>query len=165
MAEFNPATDAALRGAFNQLGVRLAPDAKTSEMVDQLEQYQMTCSVDNGMLAISQHGAVVSTGTALRAFVGKFPQHFILPGGEVRSRDQLAPQGTPEGNKQRAELIAKVGYDGFRKIISNETLRPGVVANREMSRADWKNLTIAEKVAAVSADPGIVGHIMSKRST
>jgi hypothetical protein len=164
MTDFNREQDAALRSAFAQLGVRIAPDAKTSEMIPQLEAFQMTATVDQGVLTISQHGAVISTGTALKAFTGKHPEHFVLPGGQVRSKADLQPANTPEGVRQRTELIREQGYDSFAKIISNASLRPGVVASREMSRSDWMNLTTSEKTAAVSSDPGIVAHVMAKRS-
>lgn len=160
---FDRNTDAALRSAFAQLGVRIAPGAKTSEMIPQLEAFQMKVSTDEGLLVIRQHDQIISTGTALKAFTGKHPEHFVLPGGQVRSKDQLLPNDCKEGIRQRVEMIREQGLDGFSKIITNQSLRPGVVASREMSRADWANLTVSEKVAAINADPQIASIIMAQK--
>src|SRR5437016_4231507 len=118
MADFNRETDAALRSAFIQLGVRIAPEAKTSAMVEQLKTHGVDVEVDSGMVCMKQNGVVASTGTVLRSFAIEHKEHFILPGGQVRSAADLRPAGTPEGIKQRTELINKLGLDAFREIIS-----------------------------------------------
>jgi hypothetical protein len=60
-------------------------------------------------------------------------------------------------------MIASQGLEKFTEVVASPNLRPGVVPSREMSRADWKNLTTAEKSAAISADPDIVAIVMSRR--
>jgi hypothetical protein len=162
--EFDREKDSALRNAFAQLGVRVAPEAKTSEMVTQLkEQFQIEACVDAGVLTLRQNGAIISTGTALRAFTEKAPQHFVLAGGLVRSAADLRDAGTPEGTRQRVELIKARGLKGFTDVIAAPQLRPGVVASREMSKADWMNLTTHEKVEALKADQQIAAIVMAKR--
>ena len=96
----------------------------------------MTVGTDSGMLKLEQNGAVVSTGTVLKAFTEKQPEHFILHGGAVRSVPQLQPHNTPEGQRQRAELIASRGLAAFESVVNTPNMRPGVVASREMSKAD-----------------------------
>lgn len=161
--EFNLELDTAIRNAFAASGVRIAPEAKTSEIAAKLTEYQMTPTVDGGLLAITQHGAPISVGTALAAFVAKHPENFILPGGQVRSLADLRPADTDEGRKQRVELIRAKGLDEFNRIVNAPNLRSGVVANREMNKADWKNLTTREKSAAIAADPEIVSIIHSRK--
>ncbi len=161
--EFDLQMDTAIRNAFAASGVRIAPEAKTSEIAAKLTEYQMTPSVDGGLLAITQHGAPISVGTALAAFVGKHPENFILPGSQVRSLADLRPANTEEGRKQRVELIKTQGLEAFGKIVTSPNLRPGVTANREMSKADWQNLTTREKSAAITADPEIVSVIHGRR--
>jgi hypothetical protein len=161
--EFDLKLDAAIRGAFAQAGIRMGPGAKTSDIVDQFAQFGVTPEVDNGVLVLMQNGAPARTGTALTAFVGKFPDHFVVPGAQVRSVKDLQPANTPEGIKQRVELIREQGGEQFAKIVNGPALRSGVIANREMSRTDWQNLTRAEKTAAIAADPEIVEIVHSRR--
>jgi hypothetical protein len=81
----------------------------------------------------------------------------------VRSLADLRPANTDEGKKQRVELIRERGLDAFNQIVNSPALRPGVVANREMSKADWKNLTTREKSAAINLDPEIVSVIHGRK--
>jgi hypothetical protein len=161
---FDRELDSAIRGAFAAQGVRLAPEAKTSQIAEQLKAFGITSAVDAGVLRLEQHGAVISTGQALKAFTEKHAEHFVLPGGQVRSAADLRPANTPEGIRQRTEMIASQGYDKFVSVVAAPHLRPGVVASREMSKRDWFNLTPAEKSAAIEQDPDIVGIVMAKKA-
>jgi hypothetical protein len=161
---FDKELDGAIRAAFAASGVRLAPDAKTTEIAEQLQSaHGVSASVDAGVLKLEQNGTVASTGSVLKAFTDQHKEHFIVPGGQVRSLADLRPANTPEGRRQRSEMIASQGLEKFTEVVASPNLRPGVVPSREMSRADWKNLTTAEKSAAISADPDIVAIVMSRR--
>ncbi len=158
-AEFNAELDSVIRSAFQAQGVRLDPNAKTSEIAEQLQsKYQITASVDHGALKLEQNGLTISNGTALKALTEREPQHFILNGGQVRSLSDF------KTTEQKVEHIRQHGLDSFSKLVTAPNLRPGIVAPREMSRADWSNLTRSEKSAAIALDPQIVSIVMSKKA-
>ena len=161
--EFDLKLDAAIRSAFAQSGVRLAPEAKTSEIVEQLAEYGVSASVDNGALSLSQNGSIISNGTAVAGFVKQRPEHFVIDGGQARSLADFRPADTTEGKKQRVEFIREHGGEKFAQLVNAPNLRPGVVANREISKADWNNLTTREKSAAITADPEIVSIIHGRK--
>lgn len=134
------ATDVAIRSALGQLKVRPNDDAfSSSEVVSRLKTaHGVEVTVNNGMLELTQNGAVVSTPTVLRAFASK-PENaglFVSEGDDHTRWD----------GKKKTEFIAQHGIEAWEAKIAKAPLKAGVdVANCDISKTEYLSMTRAEK--------------------
>jgi hypothetical protein len=148
--------DSALRRAFSEASVRVAPDARTTDIVAALGTLGITAEVTDGVLVLSQGETSFNTSLALRNFA-KRPEHagfFILDGAHPAQWS----------NKKKIEYLSTHSDDEFRALVQSPVLEAGVrVLDANMSKSDYQNLTRREKVQFIREyGDGAVGRILGK---
>lgn len=128
--------------------------------------FQVTASVDGGLLSMTQGGAPVSVGTIIASYRQKFPRDFYgESGSEVRFKDDLAGD-----NAAKARFIKEKGYEAWASLPLNEKsagaqhVTTNAIPNAAMKRADYMRLTVAEKTKlAAELGPAGIGRIMARK--
>jgi hypothetical protein len=152
------ALDAALRRAFSDAGVRVAPSATMTEVVSRFNALGISCEVQDGVLVLSQDTRQFNVALACKGFAAK-PENAALFVTEQTS--------TREWNgKQKSAYIAAHGYEAWEAKLNAPQLDPGVkVLDANMSRKDYENLTRSERVRFIDAfGYGAVRVIMGKKA-
>lgn len=152
------ALDAALRRAFSEAGVRVAPSGTMTAVVAAFNGMGISAEVQDGCLVLKQDTREFNVALACKAFAAK-PENAAL----FVTEQNPASEWT---GKQKSDFIAQHGYDAWQRKISGPRLAPGVkVLDQNMSRKDYESLTRAERVQFISAfGAGAVAHIMGKRA-
>jgi hypothetical protein len=123
-----------------------------AEIITKLEaNHGVTCSVEGGLLTMSQNGAPVSVGTVLAAFKAKNERAFYGGAGTVNFKDDL--QGD---NAAKVRLIAERGFDFWNALPLNEKSAGGrnvpnaTIPHAGMKAKDYARLTDSEKSKLIS---------------
>lgn len=132
-------TDQAIRSAFGSLKVRPNDESFSStEVVTRLKGYGVDVTTNEGMLELTQSGAVVSVPTVLRAFASK-PENVALFVSE-------GDDHTLWDSQKKQEFIAANGLAAWEKKIGQKPLKAHVdVANVDISRTEYLSMTNAQK--------------------
>jgi hypothetical protein len=152
------ALDAALRRAFSDAGVRVAPSATMTDVVGKFNALGISAEVQDGCLVLKQDTREFNVALACKSFAAK-PENAALFITEKNDAREWT-------GKQKSDYIAANGYDAWQRKITAPQLEPGVkVLDRNMSRKDYLNLTRTERVQFIGAfGAGAVAHIMGKKS-
>lgn len=132
--------DSALRRAFSEASVRLQPETKISDVVAALGTMGIGVEVQDGVLVLQQGSTSFNTALALRNFA-KRPEHenFFVQDGAHPSQ---------WSKEKKIEFLRTHTDEEYRTMIQSPVLEAGVkTMDPNMSRADYKNLTRAEKIA------------------
>ena len=131
--------DSALRREFSNASIRLAPDARMTDIIAALQSMGVTASLTDGVVVLDQAGTQMHTTLALRNFA-KMPQHerFIVKQGQ---------HPRTWTTKEKSEYISKNGLEKYEQLISGPVLDAGVrVLDANMDRQSYENLTTRERV-------------------
>jgi hypothetical protein len=152
------ALDAALRRAFSDAGVRVAPSATMTEVVSRFNALGISCEMQDGCLVLKQDEREFSTALACKGFAAR-AENVALFITEKTSTQEWT-------RTQKSEYIAKHGLDAWENRLNAPQLDPGVrVLDRNMSRKDYLNLTRTERVAFITEfGAGAVSHVMGKKA-
>jgi hypothetical protein len=152
------ALDAALRRAFSEAGVRVAPSATMTDVVSRFNALGISAEVQDGCLVLKQDTREFNVALACKSFAAK-PENAALFITEQTSTREWT-------GKQKSEFIAKYGYNAWENRLNAPQLDPGVkVLDRNMTRKDYLNLTRTERVHFIGAfGAGAVAHIMGKKA-
>lgn len=146
--------DRALRCAFSDARLRLAPDAKLTEIIESLKAMGVECAVQDGFFAMMQQGTSLHTSLALRSFAEKHKQFFILED----SHDARTWSVT-----RKSEYLRDHSPEEFAQLLRNPQQGGVGVLSLDMTRQEYQNLSNAEKRAFVNEfGPGGVAKVMAR---
>ncbi|MGA9810140.1 MAG: hypothetical protein ACLPH5_04600 [Candidatus Sulfotelmatobacter sp.] len=132
--------DSALRRAFSEASVRVAPDTRMTDIVTALGVMGVSIEVQDGVLVLQQGATAFNTSLALRNFSQR-PEHakfFIL--------ETLDPKTWT--NARKMKYIAEHGQDAWGKLCCAPVIEAGIkVLDVNMSKHDYMGLTRSEKIA------------------
>jgi len=148
---FSPELREAYQATFNQLGIRLHPNASIQELHTALEGYGVTVEHDGTMLVGTQNGNPINIATSLRALSTKpeLGQHFV--GG----MDGITHLDDFKGDlKTRCAWISKWGEEAYAQLVKDslKPARPAVSLDPDRAtREDAKYWTPTERTAFINA--------------
>ena len=150
------AIDSALRRAFSEASVRVAPDARTTDIIAALAALGVTATVQDGVLILAQGETTMHTVLALRGFASK-PENakfFVVAGQHPATWSR----------RQKVEYLASHSDEDYRRLIQTPALEAGVrVLDPNMSKSEYALLTRAERVSFIREfGDGAVSHILGK---
>jgi hypothetical protein len=123
-----------------------------SDILAKLEsEHGVVCSVEGGLLTMTQNGAPASVGQVLAAFKSKNERAFFGGAGQVNFKDDL--QGD---NAAKSRFIAEHGFDEWNRMPLNEKSAGGrnvttdAIPHAGMKSKDYARLTTAEKSKLIS---------------
>lgn len=151
------AIDSALRRGFSEASVRLQPDTRMTDVIAALGTIGVTVEVQDGVLVLAQGSTMMNTALALRNFAAR-PEHtkfFVQHNNDPRKWTL----------KEKAEYLNDHTVDEYQRLCTGPVLDAGIkTLDANMSRADYAQLTRAEKSAFIS-EFGIAGveSVMGKK--
>ncbi len=127
--------------------------------------FQVECSVEGGLLTMTQTGTPLSVGTVLAAYRQKNPRAFYGESGSVNFKDDLAGDIAA-----KTRFISEHGYQVWAALPLNEksagarNVVTDAIPSASMKRAEYMRLTVKEKTK-LCAEIGAagIGKIMSRR--
>ena len=137
------AVDSALRRAFSEASVRLAPETKITDVIAALGTLGIVAEITDGVLVLRQDQTQFNTSLALRNF-SKRPEHakFFVQEGQHPAQ---------WSTKTKIEYINKNGEAAYRKLCQSPVLDAGIkVLDPNMRRADYLQLTRQERMSFIS---------------
>jgi hypothetical protein len=150
------AVDAALRRGFSEASVRVAPEARMTDIVAALGAMGVTVELQDGVLVLAQSGTEMHTTKALRNFSQR-PEHanFFVQEGAHPSQ---------WSTKKKVEFLSAHTDDEYRALVQSPVLEAGIrVLDPNMAKADYLNLTRAERVRFITEyGDDAVRHILGK---
>jgi len=151
------ALDSALRRAFSDAGVRVAPSATMTDVVARFNAMGISCEVESGCLVLLQDSRQFNVALACKAFSAK-PENASL----------FITENTDTGEwtqKQKSEFISKHGYEAWHARVTGPQLEAGVrVLDANMEKRDYLSLTRSEKMNFINEfGYGAVTAIMGRK--
>jgi hypothetical protein len=136
------AIDSALRRAFSDSSVRLQPEARTTDIIGALETLGIACTVEDGLLLMRQGSTEMNTNRALRSFAARpeFAKFFVLSTEDPKTWTR----------EQKTEYLRTHSPEEFGRLCSKPIVATVRVLDANMSRADYANLSVAEKISFIN---------------
>jgi len=135
--------DSALRRAFSEASVRVAPDTRMTDIIAALTALGITATIEDAVLVLRQGETNFNTSLALRNFA-KRPEHakfFVSEGAHPKAWS----------DKKKIEYLRTHTDAEYRALLQSPVLEAGVkVLDPNMSRKDYEGLTRAERIAFIS---------------
>jgi hypothetical protein len=140
----------AVAQAYGVLGLK---PRSASQILETLKaESGVEANITDGFLSLSQTGTELNVSVALQSYFKKHPEQFHGYAGEIKYKSDL-------GNDlaAKARLVADKGYAWWEALpaTSNSpnaqhTIHP-IIASTQMTQKEWKQLTPAERSAAISS--------------
>ena len=135
--------DSALRKAFSDASVRVAPTTRMTDIIEALKAMGIGVEVQDGVLVLTQGTTSFNTSLALRNFSIR-PEHarfFVLETSDPKTWTTA----------KKVEYLRTHSADEYAKLCRAPVIEAGIrVLDANMSRHDYENLTRAEKVQFLS---------------
>jgi hypothetical protein len=109
-------------------------------------EHGVVCSVEGGLLTMTQNGQPASVGTVLAAFKTKNPRDFYGEAGAVNFKDDLAGD-----TAAKVRWISEHSFESWNALPLNEKsvgaqhVVTNAIPHIGMKRSDYLRLTVAEK--------------------
>ena len=149
--------DRILRKNFSDCGIRVAPDARMTDVLESFKSLGVSVAVEDGLLVLSQGSTVFHTGQALKGFAAKTEnaRFFVLQSGDPRRWDV----------SQKVDYLRTHSDSDYRRLIQQGSITVGIGAmDANMCRSDYLKLTTQEKLAFIAEfGADAVGHVMKAR--
>ena len=136
--------DRLLRKSFSDAGVRLTPDAQSTEIVSRLNAIGVSVEIESGVLSLkdANDGRQFNTSLALRGLSTKPDTGHLFITDNSNPKDWTV--------SQRVAFINAHGADAWGRKVNGTTLQPGVrVLDRNMTKKEYLSLTRAERIAFI----------------
>lgn len=114
-------------------------------------EHGVVCTVEGGLLTMTQNGAPASVGTILSAFKAKNPRDFYGEAGQINFKDDLA--GDTEA---KMRFIREFGFDKWNRMPLNEKsagaqhVVTDAIPSAFMKRSEYLRLSLSEKSKLVT---------------
>jgi len=152
----NRELDAALRKAFSDARVRIAPNAKLADIKAALEAMGLTVAVEDGFLVLTQGTTAMHTNIALKNFANRpeNAQYFVLETSHPSTWTQ----------QKKIEFLRNHTPDEYAQLLRGPKT-PGIgVLSLDLTRAEYLSLTTQERVAFVREyGPQGVATVMARK--